>query len=185
MPNRINRVTTRTGDDGQTSLADGKRYRKEHERMELIGTLDEANCAVGVLIANLDANCPFRAFLLTVQSRLFDVGASVATGTSHLDCAGETAVVEQQIALLNKELDPLQEFVLPGGNTICALAHLARATMRRAERTFWRAKINALIEAGTGAYLNRLSDYLFVVARTTADGIEQTWQPVTSGDPTR
>ena len=57
--------------------------------------------------------------------------------------------------------------------------------MRRAERTFWRAKINALIAAGTGAYLNRLSDYLFVVARTTADGIEQTWQPVTSGDPTR
>ena len=185
MPNRINRVTTRTGDDGQTSLADGKRYPKEHERMELIGTLDEANCAVGVLIANLDANCPFRAFLTTVQSRLFDVGASVATDTSHLDCTDETTVVEQQIALLNEELEPLQEFVLPGGNTVCALAHLARATMRRAERTFWRAKMTGLIEAGTGAYLNRLSDYLFVVARTTADGIEQAWQPLTSRDPTR
>ena len=180
MPDRINRVTTRSGDDGQTSLADGKRYPKEHDRIELAGTLDEANCAIGLLIANLDTNCPFRSFLLTIQSRLFDVGASVATGDSHLEWNREIEVVERETAVLNEELEPLKEFVLPGGNKICALAHLARATMRRAERAFWRAKIDSLIEAGTGAYLNRLSDYLFVVARATADGVEQLWQPATS-----
>ena len=178
MPDRIDRVTTRTGDEGKTSLADGKRYPKEHDRLELTGNLDEANCALGVLIAHLETDCAVHDFLLTVQSRLFDVGAAAATGTSQLEWHGEIEVVEQQIALLNQELEPLREFVLPGGNTICALAHMARATMRRAERAFWRAKIHSLIDAGVGAYLNRLSDYLFVIARTTAAGVEQLWQPV-------
>ena len=178
MPDRIDRVTTRTGDGGKTSLADGKRYPKEHDRLELAGNLDEANCALGVLIANLESDCPFRDVLITVQSRLFDVGAGVATGTSQVDWHGEIEDVEEQIALLNAELEPLREFVLPGGNAICALAHMARATMRRAERSFWRAKINSLIDAGVGAYLNRLSDYLFVISRTTAAGVERLWQPV-------
>ena len=181
MADRISRVVTRTGDGGETSLADGRRYPKHHPRLALIGTLDEANSFIGLLAARAAAG--HRAMLASIQSRLFDVGAAVATGGTAApwgDLAGAVAVETER---LNGQLPPLKEFVLPGGDEIVALAHVARSLVRRAERAFWEEAegLPRLVDAQVGAYLNRLSDYFFVLARTVARerGIaEVLWEPL-------
>ena len=177
--NRIDRVTTRTGDRGETSLADGRRYRKHDARIDLVGALDEANSALGVLAAAVDA--AIATELRRVQSRLFDLGAGVATGNVAVDWPAQTAALERATAALNTKLPPLKEFVLPGGGTSAAHAHLARTVVRRAERDWWRAAalVPALRAIAGGPWLNRLSDYLFVLARTLADS-ETLWQPLGS-----
>ena len=179
--NRIDRVTTRTGDGGETSLADGQRYPKHHALIELAGALDEVNCAIGVLAAETDAATSER--LATIQSRLFDAGGAVATGGSALDWSALATGLANATATLNERLPPLREFILPGGGRAAAAAHLARATARRAERAWWRAVEDAedLRRTDIGTYLNRLSDYLFVLARTLADD-ERLWAPMAAGD---
>jgi cob(I)alamin adenosyltransferase len=175
--NRIDRVTTRTGDGGVTSLADGRRYAKHDARIELVGALDEANSALGVLAAAVGGDTAEQ--LAVLQSRLFDAGAVVATGASSVDWTAVVVALEADTEALNATLSPLKEFILPGGGRAAASAHLARSVARRAERAWWRAAEDAgeLREFGVGAYLNRLSDYLFVLARTLADG-ERLWQPL-------
>ncbi len=181
MADRISRVVTRTGDGGETSLADGKRYPKHHPRLALIGTLDEANSFLGLLAAKAGAR--HRDTLANVQSRLFDVGGAVATGGTSAPWTDLAGTVAEETERLNAELPPLREFVLPGGDETVALAHVARSLARRAERAFWEEapSLPLLAEAGVGAYLNRLSDYLFVLARTIAreHGVaEVLWEPL-------
>ena len=177
--NRIDRVTTRTGDQGETSLADGRRYRKHDARIDLVGALDEANSALGVLAATVDVTIATE--LRRLQSRLFDLGAGVATGAATVDWPAQTAALQRATAALNAKLPPLKEFVLPGGGLPAAHAHLARTVARRAERDWWRAAAvePALQAIAGGPWLNRLSDYLFVLARTLAES-ETLWQPLGS-----
>lgn len=181
MADRISRVVTRTGDGGETSLADGKRYPKHHPRLALIGTLDEANSFIGLLAAKAGAR--HTDTLATIQSRLFDVGGAVATGGTSAPWADLAGDVAEKTEGLNADLPALREFVLPGGHETVSLAHVARSLVRRAERTFWEEapSLPLLAEAGVGAYLNRLSDYFFVLARTIAreHGVaEVLWEPL-------
>ena len=181
MADRISRVVTRTGDGGETSLADGKRYPKHHPRLALIGALDEANSFIGLLAAK--AGSQHRDTLTTIQSRLFDVGGGVATGGTSAPWEELAGAVAEETERLNAELPPLREFVLPGGDETVALAHVARSLVRRAERAFWEEaeSLPLLAQARVGAYLNRLSDYFFVLARTIAREMgasEVLWEPL-------
>ena len=177
MANRITRVTTSRGDEGSTSLADGKKHPKQSGPIELVGVLDEANCAVGVLVQYVAEER--QSSLSEIQSRLFDIGAAVATGIPQPVWQEQVSVVTCATEQLNAQLEPLREFILPGGGQAAAFAHVARSAVRRAERTFWRHASEELKRSGQGAYLNRVSDYLFVLARSLAVS-EVLWQPLHS-----
>ena len=172
---RIDRVTTRTGDGGETSLADGRRYAKHDAKIELVGALDEANSFLGALAAELAEN--YQERIAWIQSRLFDAGALVASGGSSVDWRSVAKELEAETAALNARLPALQEFILPAGGRSAAAAHVARTVVRRAERVWWRAAAQAeeLKAYDVGVVLNRLSDYLFVLARTLATH-EQLWR---------
>lgn len=174
---KLNRIYTRTGDDGSTGLVDGSRLAKHAARMEAIGGIDEANSAIGLAVCSLNEE-HVAAALARIQNDLFDLGADLATP---LDSAGgedfapsemvlrmvpsQAEWLEKSIDALNENLMPLTSFILPGGSEAAARIHIARASVRRAERA-----ISALAEAepvnpAAKAYINRLSDYLFVLAR--------------------
>jgi cob(I)alamin adenosyltransferase len=169
---RITRVTTRAGDRGQTSLADGSRVPKTDPRIEAIGTVDELNSFVGVLVNELERDGPFKSLCEQVQQELFDLGANLAT-------LGQTPAppvepLDAKIAELNAALPPLMEFVLPGGTRAAAAAHVCRAVCRRAERTLWAL---AADDPACARYLNRLSDLFFVLARSLNAGtVEAQWR---------
>ncbi|MBO9669655.1 MAG: cob(I)yrinic acid a,c-diamide adenosyltransferase [Sphingobium sp.] len=169
---RLNRIYTRTGDDGTTGLVDGSRVAKDDARMAAIGEVDELNSAIGV--AGAAMSDPGRAALLqSVQNDLFDLGADIATPGD--DFAPSEMVLriipaqverlERAIDALNEDLEPLRSFILPGGSPAAAHVHLARAIARRAERAVIAAGRAAPINPAALAYLNRLSDLLFVLAR--------------------
>ncbi len=172
---RINQVTTFRGDSGTTYLADGNAYVKSDDRIELIGSLDELNCVVG--LAAVSCQSTLRESLYEIQARIFDIGAAVATGEPQPYWQREAMRLTRRIEKINATLEPLAEFVLPGGNEANARLHIARATARQCERTFWRLDDKALIEAATGVYLNRLSDFLFVAARSVC-AEEVQWRPL-------
>ncbi len=174
---RITKVVTTKGDSGRTTMADGKVHEKSGDSVELVGVLDEANSSIGVLIEFIRPK--YRPDLRNIQSRLFDIGAAVATGVPQPVWGEQTQKVADDAKRLNDALEPLREFVLPGGGLHCAHAHMARTVVRRAERTFWRCASDELKESGIGSYLNRVSDYLFVLARTVADR-EVLWEPLSS-----
>lgn len=169
MKHRITRVTTRAGDTGQTSLADGTRLAKTDPRFEAIGNVDELNSHLGVLIAELERDGTLYTICVQVQQELFDLGAMLAT-------AGQTPpprmdLLEREVENLNATLPPLTEFVLPGGTRAAAAAHVCRAVCRRAERSLWAL---AAEDSEPGAqYLNRLSDLFFVIARSCNAGHEE------------
>lgn len=164
MAFRISRVTTRSGDDGTTGTAGGVRLPKDDPRIEALGAVDELNCQLGLLLA-LTAGAEACRRVEEVQQDLFDLGAIIAQG--RLEWRGEekSARLERWTGELNATLPPLEEFVLPGGSEGVAQCHVARAVCRRAER-----RIVALDDLPETArvYLNRLSDLLFVLARTLA-----------------
>jgi cob(I)alamin adenosyltransferase len=162
VKHRISRVTTRSGDRGQSSLADGSRLAKHDPWFTAIGDVDELNSHVGVLITELSTDDDAFALCRNVQQALFDLGARLATrGQTPGPSLGE---IEEAVARLNADLQPLTEFVLPGGTRSAAAAHVCRAVCRRAERTLWGLDDDV---ARPGAqYLNRLSDLFFVLART-------------------
>lgn len=172
---RVDRVTTGTGDGGETSLADGHRYSKSHPRVELIGSLDELNCALGNARIHLGKEHAIQ--IHAIQSRIFDFGAAVATGKPQNFWAREASTLTQWTETLNSQLEPLREFVLPGGNEVNALLHVARAQTRRCERVFWSLQDGSLIDAAMAPYLNRLSDFLFVLARIECRD-EVLWEPL-------
>ncbi len=172
---RLNRIYTRTGDDGTTALASGERRLKCDLRVEAYGTIDETNAAIGVARATLGSGAPeLAAILARIQNDLFDLGADLATpaGAPRAGVAlriqqSQVDRLEQEIDLLNAELSPLRSFVLPGGAPTAAALHLARAISRRAERLM--VALNAIpdetIDAPAMRYVNRLSDLLFVASR--------------------
>jgi cob(I)alamin adenosyltransferase len=183
----LNRIYTRTGDDGTTALATGERRPKFDLRVAAYGTLDELNAAIG--IARLHTAGNVDAMLKRVQNDLFDLGADLCTPESAKDADRERLRVieaqvtrlEQEIDLLNQELAPLRSFVLPGGTPAAAYLHLARTICRRAERLAVELaqKPGEKVSATAIKYVNRLSDFLFVAARYTNDkgGRDVLWEP--------
>lgn len=169
MKHRISRVTTRAGDTGQSSLADGSRRSKTDPAFEAIGAVDELNSHLGVLITELPANGTLFALCRQVQQELFDLGANLATLGVTPPPAME--LLEREVENLNATLPPLTEFVLPGGTRAAAAAHVCRAVCRRAERALWALDSD---DAHPGAqYLNRLSDLFFVMARSCNAGQDE------------
>ena len=178
---KLNKIYTRTGDDGTTGLVDGSRAPKHSLRIAAIGDIDEANSAVGVAAAAM-AQDSLAAVLFRIQNDLFDLGADLATPLGALGGAdfapsdmvlrivpSQTAWLEQQIDDLNDRLEPLSSFILPGGSGAAAHTHLARAISRRAERSVTALAANEPVNPAAAAYVNRLSDYLFVLARVLND----------------
>lgn len=176
MPDRLTIITTRTGDDGITSLADGSRVPKTHPRVGALGDVDELNSQLGLLLAHL-AQTPHHAQLTAianvlkpVQHALFDIGSELAIpGHTQLKPA-QLAHLDTQAEQLNANLPSLKEFILPGGSVISAQAHVVRSVCRRAERAVVAMHQAELSEGDTDKllaqrYLNRLSDLMFIVAR--------------------
>ena len=169
---RITRVTTKTGDSGTTSLADGSRVPKHDPRMHAIGTVDELNSLLGLLLTELEPGAALHAMCTRIQQELFDIGAYLATlGAT---ACPDPAWLESEVAALNEQLPALTEFVIPGGTRAAALAHVCRATCRRAERHLWETEG----AEDPARYTNRLSDLFFVMARTcnAASGDEPQWR---------
>ena len=179
----IDRVVTRGGDGGETSLGDGKRVRKDDLRVEAYGTVDEANSVIGVMRAHARGDDRTDAALARVQNDLFDVGADLCVPGEAGDrlrlTDAPSAALEAEIAALNADLAPLRSFVLPGGTAAAAHAHVARTVTRRAERLVVRLAAAEAVNPAVIRYLNRLSDYLFVLARhlNAREGGDVLWVP--------
>jgi cob(I)alamin adenosyltransferase len=176
---RIDRVTTRGGDRGETSLGDGARLPKDAPRIEAIGAVDEANATLGLL--RLHAGPAHAAALARIQNDLFDLGADLAVpgeagGRLRLGDAPSIRL-EAEIGAMNAALPPLHSFVLPGGTPGAACAHLARTVVRRAERRVVSLAAAEALNPALARYLNRLSDHLFVLARVLNAGADQLWTP--------
>jgi cob(I)alamin adenosyltransferase len=176
MGNRLSKIVTRTGDAGTTGLTGGGRVSKTHARVEAMGEVDELNCHIGVLLTHRLAK-PLKETLTRVQHELFNLGGELSMPGSAL--MGETHLrqLEGDVEKLNAKLPPLKEFVLPGGSPAAAAAHAARAVARRAERKLWALHESEPINELSLRYANRLSDFLFVCARTLArrGGKEVIW----------
>ena len=173
---KLNKIYTRTGDDGSTGLVDGSRRSKADARMHAIGEVDEANSALGIAIGALErdsGDTELVAGLRRIQNDLFDLGADIATpGEDFTPGEMSLRIVQSQIDWLeaaidtaNAQLEPLTSFILPGGSAAAAAMHLARAVTRRAERALVAAASGESINPLATTYLNRLSDYLFVLCR--------------------
>ena len=179
---KLNKIYTRTGDGGTAGLVDGSRVSKSSLRMVAIGEVDEANAAIGVAGAGLhDQAVELR--LLEIQNDLFDLGADVATpgdveGALRI-VSGQVERLEAEIDAMNAMLEPLTSFILPGGSPGVAALHLARTIVRRAERAAVTLHEEEPINPFLIAYLNRLSDHLFVAARFVAagEGGDVLWTP--------
>ena len=182
---KLNKIYTRTGDDGTTGLVDGTRRAKHDARMVAIGEIDEANSAIGLAVRAVTGGAA--AELTRIQNDMFDLGADLATpGDDFAPSEMVLRIVPAQAAWLeaaidrhNARLAPLNSFVLPGGSEAAARVHLARATVRRAERAATALAASEPVNPAALAYLNRLSDYLFVLARVcNRDGADDVkWVP--------
>ncbi|WP_422776295.1 cob(I)yrinic acid a,c-diamide adenosyltransferase [Pseudomonas mediterranea] len=172
---RLSKIYTRTGDKGETGLGDGRRVAKDHPRVEAIGEVDSLNSQLGLLLAGLaDEASRYPALreiievLAPCQHRLFDLGGELAMPAYQALTTAEVERLEAAIDLWNEELGPLENFILPGGSNLVAQAHVCRSLARGAERRC--QQLNAVEPlAGPGlAYINRMSDLLFVAARVIA-----------------
>lgn len=168
MGHRLSKIYTRTGDDGTTGLGDGSRIDKDHIRMETIGTVDEVNSHIGVLRAELADDDDYQSLLSRVQHDLFDLGGELAVPGYTMITAERISELEASLDELNADLPPLKNFILPGGNKPAAQCHLARVVCRRAERDLVSLSRETEINENARQYLNRLSDFLFVMARLLA-----------------
>lgn len=177
---KLNKIYTRTGDDGTTGLGTGERRLKSDLRVEAYGTVDEANACIGLARLHTQAAHPeIDAMLARIQNDLFDLGADLATPDTGKPLsyeplrivAAQTARVEADIDLLNKDLQPLRSFVLPGGSPAAAALHLARTVARRAERMMVALAQDPAEHVNRDGikYINRVSDLLFVAARVVND----------------
>ncbi len=179
MGHRLSRIYTRTGDDGTTGLGDGSRIPKDDARVEAFGTVDEANCAVGLVLAVDGLPEDIVACLTRVQHDLFDLGGELCIPGYSAITAGYVARLERELDGFNEDLPPLKDFILPGGGPAAAACHLARTVTRRAERRVWTLARRDALNPEAARYLNRLSDLLFVLARVIArheQGSEVIWQ---------
>jgi cob(I)alamin adenosyltransferase len=180
MGNRLSKIYTRTGDDGTTGLGDGQRVPKSHARIAAYGGVDEANSALGMVLAVTGIPEDISTTLTRIQHELFDVGGELAVPGYRTITAEYVERLEQTLDSFNDALPPLKEFILPGGGAAASACHLARTITRRAERLTWSAMQTEEIAREVPQYLNRLSDLLFVIARVLArheSGQEVLWQP--------
>ena len=183
---RLNKIYTRTGDAGETGLADGSRIRKDDPLSQAIGNVDEANSAIGAALASITEG-EVAQMLGRIQNELFDLGADLATPGEDFSPTDMTLRIvqaqidrlEHEVDRMNEGLDPLRSFILPGGGGGAAPLHLARAIARRAERSAVAASRERRLNPLALIYLNRLSDHLFVAARklAAAEGGDVLWRP--------
>jgi cob(I)alamin adenosyltransferase len=183
---QFNKIYTRSGDRGRTRLADSSPLAKSSIRIEAIGAVDEANAGLGLLSAALGGHEAKRT-IARIQNDLFDLATDLATPGKDFEpndavqrlIALQVAALEQEIDKLELELDPLTSFALPGGSEPAARAYMARGLVRRAERSIVALDLAEQVNPAALAYINRLSDYLFVLARSlnAADGGEVLWKP--------
>lgn len=164
MGNRLSKIYTRTGDDGTTGLGDGSRVSKDSARVEAMGAVDELNCCIGVIMTN-DIPVEIMDFMSLVQHTLFDIGGELSIPGFTMVTEERVKQLEQMLDGMNEELEPLKEFILPGGAPAAAHCHVARGVCRRAERRLHAAVATEEISDVSRQYLNRLSDVLFVMAR--------------------
>ncbi|ODM42411.1 cob(I)yrinic acid a,c-diamide adenosyltransferase [Cereibacter johrii] len=183
MGNRLTKIVTRTGDTGTTGLSDGARVDKDAPRMEVIGTVDELSSQLGLaqaLIAGSPQGAALGETLSLLQHDLFDLGGALSMPLAPLLSEAHVARLDDILEALNAELPPLKEFILPGGSAAIAALHVARCVARRAERRLVSLLADEPQDGASGlAYLNRLSDLLFVMARAVArqEGVaEHYWQ---------
>ncbi len=176
MADRLSRIVTRTGDLGMTGLGDGSRVSKCDPRVAAMGEIDELNCCIGLLTAHALPQ-PLTDALLDVQHDLFDLGGELSIPQAATLNETHLGRIESLAKELNDGLPPLKEFVLPGGGSAATACHFARAVCRRAERSVWTLHQSSAVNPRSCAYLNRLSDLLFIVARLLArsEGGEVTW----------
>jgi cob(I)alamin adenosyltransferase len=173
---KLNKIYTRTGDDGSTGLVDGSRLPKSAPRMAAIGEVDELNSLIGV--AALHADGVLLGQLRMIQNDLFDLGADLATPGTDFEpsemvlrmVATQVDRLETEIDAMNADMTPLTSFILPGGSPLAATPHVARSAARRAERAMVLAAENAAINPLALTWINRVSDWLFVAARHANDG---------------
>ncbi len=168
MGNRLSKIYTRTGDDGSTGLGDGSRVAKDSLRVEAYGTVDEANSAIGVLLAANKVPDDIRDLLTTVQHQMFDLGGELCIPGHAAIFDADVAALERQLDHYNENLPVLKEFILPAGGEAAARCHLARTIVRRAERATVALSRHESVRAEAIRYLNRLSDLLFVLSRVLA-----------------
>lgn len=178
MGNRLSKIYTRTGDKGDTGLGDGSRVNKDSLRVEAFGCVDELNSHIGQVLAQAAIPERIQIALIVVQHDLFDLGGELCIPSHIAINEKHVTSLEQILDELNVTLPPLKEFILPGGNLAAASAHVARTVCRRAERRTVTLARSETVNPQSIAYLNRLSDLLFVIARTLAraDGGEVLWR---------
>lgn len=173
----LSRIYTKSGDQGETGLGDGRRVAKDHARVTAYGEVDELNAALGLLVAHCP-DAPERELLVAIQNDLFDVGADLCVPATTDEQPGQALRVtpaqaerlEQAIDRVNGDLQPLRSFILPGGSPAAAWLHLARTVCRRAERSVVTLSHIESVNPAVVIYLNRLSDFLFVLARAANAG---------------
>lgn len=179
MANRLTKIYTRTGDKGDTGLADGTRVTKDAPRIEAMGAIDELNSAIGVLLCEAMSN-ELRTCLTHVQNDLFDLGGELSIPGHAILADSHVTRLESVLDTLNATLPALKDFILPGGSRAAALAHVARTVCRRAERRVITLSKSESVPALACPYLNRLSDLLFVASRVLNlghAGGDVLWQP--------
>lgn len=177
MGNRLTSIYTKTGDDGSTGLANGERVDKSSVRVEVMGNIDELNSLIGVIEAS-GIPSDISGYLLNIQHRLFDIGGEIATPGSATNAPESVERLEELIDSYNEDLPALKEFILPGGSLPASLCHMARSVCRRCERSLVKLSHEEYINPESLHYINRLSDLLFVLARTlnqAKDGKEILW----------
>jgi len=186
------KIYTKTGDKGSTSLFGGKRVQKHHLLVEAYGTVDELNAHLGLLRDNVeDSNT--KAILISIQNVLFEIGAHLASDSEN-DKKSQSKIpeikkssielLEHKIDEINEALNPMTHFILPGGHTVVSFCHIARTVCRRAERRVCQASDNQSVNSTIITYLNRLSDFLFVLARKLSHDLkieEIKWIPSKNG----
>ncbi len=192
MADRLTRITTRGGDKGQSRLATGDQLPKSHVVFEALGHVDELNSAIGQVLTAWPADAPtelmqLHDYLAQAQSRLFDVGGALASPGVAMSVAEEVPRLEALSEALNAELPPLKNFIMPGGSDCGARLHTARAICRRAERAIWQVLTERPddYDQSLAVYLNRLSDALFIFARSLNRALgepERVWEPMLKPD---
>lgn len=179
------KIYTKTGDKGQTALIGGTRVPKYHERIEAYGTVDELNSYVGLIFCQ-DIGKEYKMLLKEIQDRLFTIGAVLATDPEKSRMKlpdlheSDIELLEKEMDKMNDALPPLKHFILPGGNTVVAYCHIARCVCRRAERITLQLAANTEVDKNVLIYLNRLSDFLFMLSRKLnhdANAEENIWIP--------
>ncbi len=168
MADRLTKIYTRSGDAGLTGLANGERVAKSDARIDALGTIDETNSAIGLVLSETGLPTAVLESLGRIQDELFDLGAELALPGRPAITSEYVLRLETDLDELNSALPSLEEFILPGGSRAAAACHLARAICRRAERRVWTLSMAAEVNPELSKYVNRLSDLLFVIARILA-----------------